>query len=304
MRPSNLAVLTTYFDPLHRPERIAAWKRWNAGMVARGIHPLTIEGTFPQQESVLCAERGSMVLVASMPADKLCQKESLLNLAIRNLPSAVDAVCWCDADVLIDFKGDWQAAVLDCLGEHEVCQPWSSAQFLGPLDDVLTWFGKTETLSAAVAVSHGLHSDWLFNGHAGLCWAATRHWLDMTGGLYANDPLPTGDLAMAAWLLGLGNEHRHLQRSNDAVRADVAVWGQRAVESLGGRGVGFVPGAKLNHLWHGPQEDRKYGRRGVRAARIGFDPSKHLRRESDGLLRWSDEVPLELVRFCAEMMEG
>jgi len=305
MRPSNLAVVTCYYDPLHKPERIAAWRRWNAGMLARGISPVTVEGVYAHQEPILCDEQGSTVMRVRLPDDRLCQKESLLNLVIRGLPATVDAICWCDGDVLIDFDGDWQEAVLDCLSQHEVCQPWQTAEFLGPDDEVLEWFEQqTVFLSAAEAVRLGKQGPDTLNGHGGLAWACTRHWFDAVGGLYSLDPTNGGDIDMVAWLFDFADKHKHLRKIGDAPREHIAGWGRKAFAELQWRGVGVVPDCGLRHLWHGARRDRRYPDWPRYQARYGFDPRQHLARDKNGLLRWTETAPVEMITFCRELLGG
>ena len=305
MTPSNLAVITCYYDPLHKPERIAAWKRWNTGMLAKGLYPVTVEGVYSHQEPILIGEYKAMVATVRLPDDRLCQKEAMLNLVIRGLPAGVDAICWCDGDVLIDFAGDWQEAVLDCLSQHEVCQPWQTAEFLGPNDEILEWFEQqTVFLSAAEAVKQDAQGPDVFNGHGGLCWAATRRWFDAVGGLYAWDATPGADISMACWLLDFANKHKHLRKIGDAPRDHIAEWGRKAFTELNGRGVGVVPDCGLRHLWHGARRDRRYPDWPRYQARYNFDPRQHLSRDAHGLLRWTETAPVEMITFCRELLDG
>jgi len=240
-----------------------------------------------------------------LPDDRLCQKESLLNLVIRGLPATVDAICWCDGDVLIDFDGDWQEAVLDCLSQHEVCQPWQTAEFLGPDDEVLEWFEQqTVFLSAAEAVRLGKQGPDTLNGHGGLAWACTRHWFDAVGGLYSLDPTNGGDIDMVAWLFDFADKHKHLRKIGDAPREHIAGWGRKAFAELQWRGVGVVPDCGLRHLWHGARRDRRYPDWPRYQARYGFDPRQHLARDKNGLLRWTETAPVEMITFCRELLGG
>jgi hypothetical protein len=271
---SHLAAVTAWFNPSGSTERESATLRfaqeWPSGIP---LYPVFNRHSAP-----------------------IWQKERLLNLAIRALPSDVDKVIWIDGDLLIDTP-TWAADVSAALDNWPVIQPWTLTKFCGkdgasiagPMGHNTVPSVPFANLANQDAVPTGLPA----TAWPGFCWAARRETLEDIGGLYEHDLSGPNDVLMSLAFYG-DLENTFLMRYSGAFRRHFDPWAERAFAVVKGN-VGFVP-ATLTHLWHGPFEQRRYLERTVRLYEAGYDPSRHVGNASDGTLVLTDTCPPEVRR--------
>jgi hypothetical protein len=235
------------------------------------------------------------------------QKERLLNQAIAAIPSNIDRVIWCDADILIDSP-TWAADISAALDKWPVIQPWTEATFQGPAGEPIAGPMGNETvpsvpfandcrLALATATGETASPSGLpANAWPGFCWAARRDVLESIGGLYEYDLSGPNDVLMSLAFYG-DFDNFFLMRYNGEFKRHFQPWATRAFEAVAGR-VGYVP-ATLTHLWHGPFDGRRYLERTVRLYEAGYDPARHLVTAIDGTLALTDDCPPEVRRRAA-----
>ena len=95
MSLDHFCAVTCLFNPDGYRSKADNFARFRAGLAGHGVPLLVVECAFDQAPFELPAGDGTMQIRA---ADVMWQKERLLNLAIRSLPSCVTMVAWLDGD--------------------------------------------------------------------------------------------------------------------------------------------------------------------------------------------------------------
>ncbi len=204
----------------------------------------------------------------------LFQKEALMNLAIRALPTT-SAVAWIDADVIF-LNDDWPRRCEQELEHFDVVQPFGTTRYADQHWDL----GK-EVRSAGLRWST---RDQLFDDltqtHPGLAWVARREWLERNP-LYDRMPGGSNDTVMWKALTGGMARLAYQDKMSLAWRADMMQY----VRSRAPTRVGYVEGC-LVHMNHGDLRARDYSSRWDMP---WFDPGRDLARDENGLPMWANE---------------
>jgi hypothetical protein len=217
------------------------------------------------------------VVVRGTKDNVLWQKERLTNLAIEQLPPSVKYVAWIDHDCVF-ADPEWLNKSISVLDSgYDALQPYSKLERLDQ-------HGKIERdneVSASWQMTQGpVHS----GAMPGLVWVATKDFLDRCNNLYEGSIVGGGD---AIWFTGLtGQRDNHFPRLGVPMAEDAYRW----IQQFGEGRCGHVPGI-ARHLWHGKLSDRQYVSRDAIPQQHGFDPSKHLEIDKNGLLRFSKQAP-------------
>ena len=122
--------ITSYFNPLGSRRRLSNYRPFRANLT---IPLVTVELSF---NGVFELEKNDAdILIQLSGAALLWQKERLLNLALKAVPTDVEHIAWLDCDVILKRK-DWAAEAKKQLQELNVVQLFSEAVFLNPDDDI------------------------------------------------------------------------------------------------------------------------------------------------------------------------
>lgn len=279
--PGRMAVVTCHFNPANWRNSADNYRRFLHEMRWWGLPVFSAEVAYEGQGF---QTSDAFLQIRATSQNILWQKERLLNLVVESLPKTYDSVAWIDADVIF-LDRHWVRRTLESLATCPVVQLWSRwhcADHAGSVGEVLTSVGPGgERYMAGGPVSPGG------------AWAARRSVFP----LYDLHIVGSGDaMALEAWL---GLKHsRCMQRMNDAMRADYTAWADDAHAKVRGK-IGCLPGDAM-HLFHGTRQDRKYVERWDPVIASEFDPVKHVRVGSNGLLEWTPTAPPDLVRFVAQ----
>lgn len=219
--------------------------------------------------------------VEATQAQVMMQKESLLNLAAREVPAEYEALVWIDADIIFE-NPDWYVQTARMLDMHPIVQPFSKARWLDRDSVVLD-----ERPGIATAPDR-LHR---CLAHPGFAMAARRSlWRQDRAGLYDALVVGNGDVGFAAAALDL-DQPGHLQM-NPQLKAHYETWSAPVRRWIKGRPMGFVHGV-ASHLWHGDIKDRRYLERNAVLIRT-LDPARHLSQAQNGLQTWTEAAPFGL----------
>lgn len=120
----------------------------------------------------------------------------------------------------------------------------------------------------------------------GLAWAATRKAWNDVGGLMDWAVWGGGDWAMAHALVGKRDSMQHTGL-HDNYKNLTTQWADRADRLIRGN-VGVMEGA-IFHSWHGNKTLRGYGDKHRILAKVGFDPTRHLKKDHQGLYDLHDD---------------
>lgn len=259
--------------------------------------------------------------------DELWLKENAINIGVQNLPHDWQQVCWLDSDVIF-ARPNWVGECIHKLQHYAFLQMFSQARDLGPNYEMLpenyphangvsfvsAWQAgeiKTTLTDEIAADLRGLNPDLQnFTDFAavgtqnhttypprvfpGLAWACTRKAWDDVGGL----------LDVAIW--GGGDFHASLalvEKVEGMMRNDlhrnykklVMQWYERCRTHIR-RNVGVMEGA-IFHNWHGRKTGRGYNAKHALLAKFGFDPLRHLKRDSQGLWQLHDDRSTSFVQI-------
>jgi hypothetical protein len=219
-------------------------------------------------------------------------KENMINIGVKKLlPKNWKAVAWIDADIELE-NPSWASDTLKVLnGSRDIVQLFSHALDLNKEEETMSIFpsfGYQYTKKAKYGRS-GLNM-W----HPGYAWACTRKAYEKMGGLYETSILGAGDHNMSFSLI------RNSQKSlNQSVTDDY----KNSVKSFEKRvrllRLGYVPGI-IRHYFHGSKKNRKYGERWQILVQHAYEPSKHITKNSDGLLIPTDECPKQMLNEIYE----
>ncbi len=285
---TDLAVLTTYFNPSGYHSRRRNLHMFRERLRANGVALLTIECAFGSAPFAL--PMGADV-VQVRARDVLWQKERLLNLIIAQLPRHYTKVAWLDCDILF-ADANWASETSNALDHHALVQPFGQVLSVA-LGSTISAVGEELLSFAAVACQDAdaaRSDDWKQHGHTGYAWAARREVLERLK-LYDRFVLGGADHAMAhSWLGDFASPC--LQRrwqANPLLREDFLRWAEPMARHIEGQ-IGYLPG-KIFHLWHGSQRDRRYEQRHVELAQHGFNPAEDLRLGPSGCWQWATAKP-------------
>ena len=296
----DLWIVTSYFDPVGYHSRRRNYDAFQAPLIAGGLHVVTIECAFGDDAFALPP---SPHVLRVRSKHVMWQKERLLNLAIRRLPTECTKVAWVDCDTLFTNPA-WAVATSHLLERFPVVQPYETALrlpqvwTLGDAADSMRGFAAAQE-DDPESVRSG---DYRRHGETGLAWAARRSVLEPDG-LYDACIIGGGDHVMAHAMCGDWNSvciDRLIGLA--APQADhLRQWGERFSQRVQGA-VGHVPGAAV-HLWHGERADRRYSARHKELAAFGFDPQRDLRSAASGCWEWASDKP-QMHAWAAEYFSG
>jgi hypothetical protein len=288
----KLYVVVPFFNPLQFKSRVRLYLQFKREMEAAGVQLLTVEAAFGDHDFQVTVP-GDHWALRLRTQHVLWHKERLINLGFHRLvqiePDAWN-IGWFDSDVTF-ADPDWAAKTVHALMHHEVIQPFSQAIFLNKNEEEL-WHCPSSFYS--FLSGRGYHQrppiplSYLFKGHPGLAWAATRRALDALGGVYDLCAAGSGDTVMSNALKGDVNLFLPVNPTGGMTRS-IQAWAKRCDRAIDGR-IGYVPGALLHH-WHGPSEKRGYEKRWSILAFHDFDPAVDLELEANGLYRWAGNKP-------------
>lgn len=257
-------------------------------------------------------------------SSELWLKESAINIGVQNLPDDFEQVCWLDSDVHF-IRPNWVGEAVHKLqhgAEHDIAflQMFSHARDLSPSYEILPEsYPHADGVGFAEAWKRGLITS---NGPAldsrlpatvmqqvesaggyygkitrpgqvgptkvfpGLAWACTRNAWEAVGGLFDAAVWGGGDWHMS---------HALIEKKEGMMRKDlhpsyqklVMEWYDRCVQYVR-QNVLVMEGSILHH-WHGMKEQRGYNTKHALLAKVGFDPLRHLKRDTQGLYMLHDD---------------
>jgi hypothetical protein len=285
MSLNDFCALTCLFNPGGFRTRTENFDRFRAALEHQAVPLRVIECVFDDAPFELPASSSTLQVRAS---DVMWQKERLLNLAVRSLPTHITKIAWLDADILF-ANPSWAAETCARLDRHAVVQPFASVvrlprghfSFAG---EGQHWEGFAAVHARDSRVLRRGHFD--RHGHSGFAWAARREWIEQHG-LYDACVAGSGDHMMAHAFAGDAESaclDRILGRNNPH-REYFAAWCRRIRPAIGGS-MGFTPGV-IHHLWHGEMANRRYVLRNRELAEFDFDPAEDLRIGRSGCWEWT-----------------
>ena len=291
--------ITCYYNPVRYKRRLSNYRIFRANL---GVPLVTVELSFDGRFEL--TEDDADILVQLSGGAVLWQKERLLNLAFKAVPSNVKNVAWLDCDVILE-RADWVEEANRQLNAFNVIQLFSAAVEINSEDhekrsdhyngdssvpgvaslsnaSELLSLGKQELYRTRAA----LNKEVLF--HPGLAWAANRTLLEEHG-FYDVSILGGGDELMAGAMYGQCESSTRKFLLNAARQRHYLKWAIPFHKSVAGC-IGHVSGT-IYHLAHGERKNRAYRVRQEQLAGFDFDPDADLTVGANGAWHWAKPRP-------------
>lgn len=291
VRKGELWAITCVFSPFPSQQRIRNFhffrERLNIPLV---VAELGFDGRFATRhgdaEIVLHFEDG----------DKLWQKERLLNLAVKHVPSHCQKVVFLDADVLMSNPG-WSEQTCALLDQYEVVQPFTDAVFMS-LSAAGNYNPATDRhkYRATPAFSKLLPriSPTCAPGGA---WAFQRSFIERYG-LYDACIVGGGDTALAAALANKLDHFVNVATRTSSQANHYTAWAAQVGRATRGR-IGHIADNDLIVIDHGTVANRQYMQRHGILLKHQFDPTLDLVDSFDGCWKWVGNKP----QLAADVLE-
>jgi hypothetical protein len=284
--------ITPYYNPVRYKRRLSNYRTFRANL---GIPLVTVELSFDGEFEL--TEKDADILIQISGGAVLWQKERLLNLAIKAVPSNIKNIAWIDCDIILK-RADWVDEAKRLLNEFNVIQLFSDVVHLNSeqYDKQSDLYSGHTFVPGIVSLSNArellLFGANLEKGsityHDGFAWAANRSLLEDRG-FYDAAIVGGGDSLMVA---AMYDRYEGLIRRcllNATRREHYLRWAIPFHKSVAER-VGYVSGT-ICHLAHGTIENRRYADRHASLASFNFDPDIDLRIGANGAWQWARSRP-------------
>jgi len=302
---AKLWAITCYFNPVGYRRRLENYHTFRRRLK---VPLVAVELSFDGSFQLSSADADVLVQVHS-PA-VLWQKERLLNVALKSLPSGCDKVAWLDCDILFE-SDDWVERAVLALDEFALLHLFEERNEL-PMDFIPDNPGAWRTtlksqsvlyrLAAGEMIAEDVVTPGLLKKHStsGLAWAGRRDVLEEHG-LYDACIIGSGNMAVLSAALGVPGHFAQAVEMNPLRTKHYLEWATPYFDRVQGR-VGYIAGSVF-HLWHGDLNNRRHQARHAPFARFDFDPYTDIALDSNGCWRWSSEKT-ELQQFMKDYFES
>jgi hypothetical protein len=282
--------LTTYFNPIRYKRRLSNYRIFRANL---RIPLVTVELSFDGQFEL--RNEDADVLIQRAGGAILWQKECLLNIAIKSVPSYVKNIAWIDCDILFG-RTDWVEDAEKQLNErYNIIQLFSKAIYLNKEDSgqLLYKYNSYPTVPGLIALycetgilpldKRAVSTQGEIAYNPGLAWAGKTE-IFKKHGFYDLAIIGAGDLYMANSIFGTMDSIIKLHDLNEPRRKSYLQWGQQFHQTVAKR-VSYIPG-EIYHLWHGDTKNRNYrDRYKILAA---FNPQTDVYIGDNGVWQWTN----------------
>jgi hypothetical protein len=230
---SDMVVILVFYNPSFSIRIVHNLLFIKQKLEAAGIPTYTAELAYEEHPFVLPP---SDTVFHYRSNSYLFYKENLINLVEKRIPAEYTKVCCLDADIVFSAP-DWYDRVSELLDTHDVCQPFSVANWLD-----ITYTKIVTTATSAVV-----------GGHPGFAWACKRSLCSI--GIFPSYALiGSGDSALTLFVMdkpigGVMDIYAPLINEQKAARPK-------------GLTVTSANNMTVYHLYHGSREKRQYGSRG------------------------------------------
>jgi hypothetical protein len=283
----DLWAITCYFNPLGYQSRLKNYRIFKRRLI---VPLVAVELSHDGQYHL--GSEDAEILIQIKCEDLLWQKERLLNVALQSVPRDCSAVAWLDCDVVFE-NADWPARASELLQTFKIVEPFEFT-YETPKDGLPGDLASKEDegYSLMYALAKGIAPLEILRGNmrldkrisSGLAWVAQRAILDKHG-FYDACVMGSGNRAITCAMMGRFDDAVHYLQMNPNWAGHYLAWAQPLFDSVQGS-VGYMPGG-LFHLWHGDLKNRRYAERHKFLSDSGFDPTKDIFIDGNGVWRWS-----------------
>jgi len=217
----------------------------------------------------------------------LWHKENMINLGIQKLlPSDWNAVAWIDGD--IEFENlNWVNDTLKLLSKFDLVQLFTTCFDLNENEipmSIFQSFGYKYCNGEKFNHIRGINY-W----HPGYGWACTRDYYEKIGGLYDKGIIGSGDYIFTQGILkSIACGDKNLKKFHIDLKKYVDNISKMDIK------MGHVPGT-IRHYFHGSKINRKYIERNQILLNYDYDPSLHIKYDSNGVIIPTENMPKEFI---------
>jgi len=274
--------ITSYFNPARYKRRLSNYKKFRADL---GAPLVTVELSFDGRFEL--TKEDADILIQVNGGAVLWQKERLLNVALRAVPTEERFIAWLDCD-LIFGESNWVCLAEQSLAAHNVVQLFSDYLYLdvgdtGPVrgDETKppTGYSFVKQLGSDPEGAFALR--W---ANRGLAWAARREIMDKHG-FYDAVIAGQSDRAMAFAMCGRFDKFLSAIDCNKDQEKHYLKWALPFSDSIQKR-IGHLPG-RIYHLWHDDSQNRKYIEMERIVSSSGFNPETDIYIGVNGSWEWT-----------------
>jgi hypothetical protein len=282
-----LYVVTPIVNPSRYQSRYRLYEEFAKYIADAGAILYTVEAAYGDRAFEV-TDAGNPRHVQLRTTHELWHKENLINIGVTRLPADWKYVAWIDADVQFT-RNDIVAETIHQLQHFPVVQMFSHAMDLGPQYQPLQTFGGFVAQYLNQPANQMRRPSDYGAWHPGYAWASRRDAWNHLGGLIDFAVVGSGDRYMACAFLGDVEAclSAQIQRRCPTYTAWCGEWQARAERHVQ-RNIGYVEGL-LTHYFHGAKKNRGYVGREEILWRNGFDPSRDIKRDWQGLLQLTDQ---------------
>lgn len=222
----------------------------------------------------------------------LWHKENMVNLGVQKLlPLDWKAMAWIDADVEFE-NARWALDTLKVLnGYKDIVQVFSHCIDMDSDESAMRIF---TSFGFQYEKKQVFSKDYTNFWHPGYGWAITKKAYDRLGGLYEEAILGSADNIMSLSILKNGLKGINSQ-STQGYKSSILSF-ETKMKTMR---LGYVPGV-IRHHYHGKKKNRKYTERWRILLDNGYDPEKHLTKNSNGLLIPTESCPEKIITGILE----
>jgi hypothetical protein len=283
-------VVAVVSNPIRYKTRYELFQNFKIEMAKAGVNLFVVEIAYGER-SFECTT-GAPNELQLRTRDEIWHKENMINLALARLPPDFKYVAWIDGDCHF-VRQDWAEETVHQLQHYSFVQMFENAIDLGPDGECLTVFEgfgssfiKGRQYPTPVLRAQGVNEYYGPLWHPGFAWAARRDAIEAVGGLIDFSILGAADHQQSLALIGKA-EYSLPGGVHSDYRDMVMQWQERCrVHRLIGD-IGYTPGT-LCHNWHGKKGNRKYIERWSILVDNKFSPLTDLKKDSQGLYRFTD----------------
>ena len=288
----GLWAITSYFNPIGYRRRPANYRLFRERL---NVPLVTVELAYGPDFEL--TQSDADILVQLRGEDVLWQKERLLNVALRHLPSTCRKLAFVDCDVVFELE-DLGERVGDLLDRFMLVQMFSRVHCMRrdwTPGEVTTEPEHTRASTAAI-ISWGVPPAICLRervgargrGAPGYAWAARRELLEQTG-IYDACILGGGVSALTSAAYGCFDHVMQHHWMNELQKQHYMAWARPFYEMT--RAETAFLDCSLFHLWHGEFDNRRYRERHQGLGRFHYNPLEDIAIDGNGCWRWNTNKP-------------
>jgi len=258
-----ISVVLVYFNPNKYISRKANFECMIKELICYPVSEIVMVSPKNTKPELTIPDDSRIKIIEVETQSVFFMKESLQNKGWKESNKENPYILFLDTDIV--YETEWIDKLIKSLEKNDIVQAWHKATLLNRYNTIMTTEDSWVSLFKTKPKSQEVTS---FKAHTGFAWAFRRDFLESIGDLNMYCVIGSGDQILARAILNTEIQPRHMYMKNAYEKFTKKV--QNALK----KGVGFLEGVHIRHLYHGEISDRKYYERHIYLNEIGFDESE------------------------------